>query len=49
MCTNYTDSYHKKIMKAERHLNGSQRSQPVVMCNDEMFRIAEEGGDEIHS
>jgi len=49
MCTNFTDSYHKKIMKAEGHLYGSQRSQPVVRCNDEMFRMAEEGGDETHS
>jgi len=49
MCPSYTDSYHKKIMKAEGHLYGSQRSQPVVRCNDEIFRMAEEGGDETHA
>jgi hypothetical protein len=46
MCTRYTDSYHKKIMKAEGHLYGRQRSQPVVRCSDEIFRMAEEGSDE---
>ena len=49
MCTSYTDSNHKKIMKAEGHLYGSQRSKPLVRCNDEIFRMAEEGGDETHS
>jgi hypothetical protein len=48
MCTSYTDSYHKKIMKAEGHLHGTQRSQLDVRCNDEIFRMAEEGSDETH-
>ena len=37
----YTDSYRKKIMKASGHLYGSLRSQPLVRCDDEMFRMAE--------
>jgi hypothetical protein len=49
MCTNYRDLYHKKIMTAEGHLYGSQRSQPVVRCNDEIFRMAADGSDVTHS
>ena len=49
MCTSYTHQYHKNIMKAEGHVNGSQRSQPVVKCNDELFRMAEESSDETQS